>query len=159
MTSKCDSLTRNLMHITYKGETYITNTILREFRQISDIGLRFFFWLCMGYCVLAYCFVTTFETQNNDLSYHDQTTDYTSMWWKNSENISSDCSGIRGQTSCCVSFCVQYILLRIEEMIWYYLFLIFWADFIKLNSAKLDNRLCRERCSRCWTVIIFPTNT
>ena len=26
----------------------------------------------MGYCVLTYCFVTTFETQNNDLPYHVQ---------------------------------------------------------------------------------------
>ena len=27
----------------------------------------------MGFCVLTYCFVTTFESQNNDLSYyHDQ---------------------------------------------------------------------------------------
>ena len=26
----------------------------------------------MGYFIMTSCFVTTFETQNNDLSYHDQ---------------------------------------------------------------------------------------
>ena len=37
MTSKGDSLTGILMHITYKGVMYISDIILRDFRKISDM--------------------------------------------------------------------------------------------------------------------------
>ena len=71
--SKDDSLTGMLMRIVYKKETYIANIILRDLRKKNQTLYNvFFFRFCMLYNVLIFCFVTTFETQNNDFSYHDQ---------------------------------------------------------------------------------------
>ena len=61
-----------------------------------------------------FCFVTTFETQNNDFSYQDQWLIRLSCGEKNCENISNGCSGNRCQTSCCVSFCFQYTYRQVS---------------------------------------------
>ena len=68
----------------------------------------------MRYYVLTFCVVTTFDTQNNDFSYHDQRLNGLSCGEKKSENISDGCSGNQCQTSCCVSFCIQYILVEVH---------------------------------------------
>ena len=59
----------------YKEETYLANIILRDIFKNCKLWIvfkHFLFGFWNGYCVMTSCFVTTFEIQNNDLSYHDQ---------------------------------------------------------------------------------------
>ena len=58
------------MHITYKGETYTSDIILGDFRKKSWIA--FFLLILYGVLCFDLLLCDDFETQNNDLSYHDQ---------------------------------------------------------------------------------------
>ena len=53
---------------------------------------------------------------------------------KNCENISKGCSGIRFQTYCCVSFCVQYIFNT--EKVYSYISSPFRTHIKEVNSRK-----------------------
>ena len=66
MTSNDGSLTRVVLHSSYKEKTYLANIILNNFeREQSRLQIANFFRILYGYGVMISHFRTTVGTRNN----------------------------------------------------------------------------------------------